>query len=396
MKYIIIVSMLIELGYANAITLEQILTSSKKHNKFIKSLDQKSIAQEAKNQADTASDPIELFTTGTKAYPTNAPNDYEYAAGISKKILLDNIQAKEQLITRLNNQAGQIEEEIEILNFHQAIKNLYHQHCVDFDDYQSFIQNYKDFEKLYSKKEKAYNYQEISKTELMQLAIEKNRLFAQLQQSKMRQERSRESLLLQSHLDATSKSQLSCNDTYPIQEDIKYSKEQFILTKEAYKKRISSTKNAIQRYSTVIDSIDLSVQYDKEIDIEKYSIGVSIPLNFTSKRSESERVAAMHQEQAISLKHEEEIHQKKGQIVQLKAKLQSKAIMIGSIKKDLQSYKNELLPLIKKSYDLGESSVIEYLLNRQKYYQLKQELFTTQREYYQTLFTLYSVIESKE
>jgi hypothetical protein len=104
----------------------------------------------------------------------------------------------------------------------------------------------------------------------------------------------------------------------------------------------------------------------------------------------------MHQEQAISLKHEEEIHQKKGQIVQLKAKLQSKAIMIGSIKKDLQSYKNELLPLIKKSYDLGESSVIEYLLNRQKYYQLKQELFTTQREYYQTLFTLYSVIESKE
>ncbi len=396
MKYIILLSILIELSYANTITLENIITSSKKHNKFIKSLDQKSIAQEAKNQADTASDPMELFVVGTKAYPTNAPHDYEYGAGLSKKILLDTIQAKEQMITRLNNQAGQLEEELQIRNFHQNIKNLYHQHCVDLNDYQSFIENYNDFDKLYSKKEKAYNYQEISKTELMQLAIEKNTLFAQLQQSKRRQEQSKKSLLLQAHIPYSPKSKLSCSDRFPIKESVTLPKEQFKLSTQAYQKRIESTKETMQRYSSVIDSVDLNVQYDKEIDMEKYSIGFSLPLNFTSKRSEKERVAALYQERATSLKHEENIHQKKSQILYLKEKIRSKAIMINSIKKNIQEYHTQLLPLIKKSYALGESSVIEYLLNRQKFYQLKQELYMTQREYYQTLFILYSISETKE
>jgi len=396
MKYIIILSILIQLSYANTITLDKIITSSKKHNKHYKALDQRSLALEAKNQADTASDPMEIFATGTKAYPTNAPNDYEYAAGVSKKILFGSIQDKDQLITRLSNQANLLEEEAQILNFHHAVKNLYHQHCVDFNDYQSFIQNYNDFEELYSKKEKAYQYQEISKTELMQLSLEKNRLFAQLQQSKMKKERSKKSLLTLAHIPYSTKNTLSCSDTQPITQNIKLPKDSYQLSTQAYNKRIESAKTALQRYSSSIDSVDLTMQYDKEIDIEKYSIGVSIPLNFTSKRSQQERVAAMHEESATTLKHQEDMHQKKSQTRQIIEKLKSKAIMIDSIKENIKEYHTELLPLIKKSYDLGESSVIEYLLNRQRYYQLKQELFMTQREYYQILFTLYSISETKE
>ncbi len=67
-----------------------------------------------------------------------------------------------------------------------------------------------------------------------------------------------------------------------------------------------------------------------------------------------------------------------------------------TIKKNLQNYKKNLVPLIKKSYDLGESSVIEYLLNRQNYHQLKQELFATQKAYYRTLFRLYTLSETKD
>jgi len=396
MRYIIILSIFIGVSYANTITLETILKSTKKHNQHAKALEQHSLALEAKNQANTALDPIEVFATGTRANPTDASSEYEYGAGLSKKILLNNIQAKEQLITRLNNQATLLEKEVEIVSFHHTIKNLYHQHCIDHNEYQSLVKNYNDFQKLYNKKEKAYNYQEISKTELMQLAIEKNSLSTQLQQSKMQKEQSKKSLLSLAYIPYKSTNRLSCQDRYPITQNITLPKDSYNLSTQAYKKRLQSSKTTLQRYSSTIDSLDVTMQYDKEIDMQKYTVGLSVPLNFTSKRSQQERVTAMYQERTTTLEYHESMHQKRIYAKQIIERLKSKAIMIESIKKNLKSYKNELLPLIKKSYDLGESSVIEYLLNRQKYYQLKQELYKTQREYYQRLFGLYSLIQTKE
>jgi outer membrane protein TolC len=145
-----------------------------------------------------------------------------------------------------------------------------------------------------------------------------------------------------------------------------------------------------------LDSINLSVQYDKEIDIDKYSVGVSIPLAFTSKRSEQERVAAMHKNAALGFQYEQTMTEKNSMLSELRSTLKSKAMMISSLKNNLQHYKKNLLPLIKKSYDLGESSVIEYLLNRQNYHTLKQELFSTEKAYYHTLFTLYTLSETKD
>ncbi|MBT8349505.1 MAG: TolC family protein, partial [Sulfurovum sp.] len=127
-----------------------------------------------------------------------------------------------------------------------------------------------------------------------------------------------------------------------------------------------------------------------------YSIGVSIPLAFTSQRSEQERAAALHHNSAISFNHEQTMLEKKSMFSEMKNTLKSKAMIIRSLKKNLYDYKKNLLPLIKKSYELGESSVIEYLLNRQNYHQLKQELFATKKAYYHTLFTLYTFSEMKD
>ncbi|MDQ7046816.1 MAG: TolC family protein [Sulfurovum sp.] len=140
----------------------------------------------------------------------------------------------------------------------------------------------------------------------------------------------------------------------------------------------------------------MSVQYDNEIDVDRYGVGISIPLVFTSNKSEQERVAALHQSASLDLYHEQDMIQKKSMYLQLRSTLKSNAMMIRSLKKNLQNYKKNLLPLIKKSYDLGEISVIEYLLNRQNYHQLKQELFATKKAYYHTLFTLYTLSETKD
>ena len=395
MKHIILFLLLIQLSEASTLTLKKVLAAAN-NNTLTQAIDKERLYLEARNLADTSSDPIDLIATGSKVYPIVGANDYEYSVGLLKKLPWGDTQEKDQMITRLNNEAYLLEEDKKILNFKNGLKNLYHQHCLDYKNYKSFKQNYKDFAKLYKKKQKAYTYQDISKAELMQLEIAKNKLYAQLQEIQMIQKMSKQKLFILGGVNHSKKTILSCNDMYPIRENVKLKKDTFQLSKKAHEKRIQSTQVALERHSKALDSISLAVQYDNEIDIDKYSIGVAIPLLFTSKRSEQERAAALHQNSAISFHHEQSMLEKKSMFLELETTLKSNALMMRSLKNNLYNYKKNLLPLIKKSYDLGESSVIEYLLNRQNYHQLKQELFATQKAYYHTLFTLYTLSEMKD
>lgn len=397
MKQIILFVMLIQLSQASTLTLKKVLASANNNNALTQAIDQERLQLEAKNQADTAPDPMELYGTGTRAYPKNGLNDgYEYSTGLSKKIYLGDTQEQEQAITRLNNEAALLEQDQKILNFKNGLKNLYHQHCLDDSNYQSFYQNYQDFAQLYRKKEKAYKYQEISKIELMQLDIEKNKLYAKLQEIHMISKISKQKLFILGRISHWDKTTLSCSDMYPIRENIIFNEDMFGFSKEAYEKRIQSTQTSLKRYSKSLDSVNLSAQYDNEIDIEKYTVGVSIPLAFTSKRSEQERAAAMYKNSAISYRYEQTMLEKRSIFMELKSTIKSNAITIRAIKDNINDYKKNLLPLMRRSYDLGESPVIEYLLNRQMYSQLKQELFAAQKDYYRTLFTLYTLSETKD
>ena len=395
MKKLVLFLLFIQAGYASTYTLSSVLESAQKHNTLSKALQQESLALEAKNRANTASDPFELFGEGTKAYPTAGGSGNEYAVGVSKKFILGNIQNQEQRVTRLSNQAYLLEEEKNILNFKNGLKNIYHQHCLDTQNYKSFKQSYQEFDTLYKKKQKAYKYQEISKTELMQLEIEKNRLYVQLQEIKMQQEISKQNLFMLSNINYSKSTQLSCKDMYPIRSDVNLGKT-FELSEEAYEKRVQSTHEALDRYSNNMDSINISAQYTEELDVDKYTIGLSIPLNFTSAKNEEERAAAMYQNSAISFKHTQMMTEKKSLLTQLRSYLKSNALMVRTLKSNYQNYKKRLFPLIKKSYDLGETSVIEYLLNRQRSYQLREEIYATKKAYYNTLFKLYTLSEKKD
>ena len=395
MKQLILFMLLMQLGHASTYTLNIILKSADQNSVLSKALQQEGLALSAKNKANTASDPFEIFGEGTKAYPDIGKNGYEYSVGASKKLILGNIQDQERSITLLSDQAYLLEGERNILNFKNGLKNLYHQHCLDTQNYRSFKQSYQDFAKLYKKKQKAYKYQEISKTELMQLETEKNRLYAQLQELKMQQEISKQNLFMLSKVHYTDTTQLSCRDMYPIRGTVKLANT-FRLSKEAYEKRVLSTQKAIKRYSNSLESIDISAQYTNELDVDRYSIGLSLPLNFTSERSEQKRAAAMYQNSAISYRYEQTMREKRSLLTQLKSHLKSNAFMVQTLKRNYKNYKNKLLPLIQTSYDLGEISVIEYLLNRQKSYQLRQEIYATKKAYYNTLFKLYTISEKKD
>ena len=397
MKQIILFVLLVQFLQASTLTLKQVLASANKNQTLTKALDQERLFLEAKNLADTASGPAELYGAGTRAYPIDGRKDgYEYTVGISKTLPLGDTQEQEERINRLNNEAYLLEEERKIMGFENSLKSLYHQHCLDRKNYQSVNQNYQEFVKLYQKKEKAYRYQEISKAELMQLEIEKNRLHAKLQEMRTMQSISKKKLLILGRINHSEKTVLSCSDMYPIRESVELKEDTFALSKAAHQKRIRSTQTALERYSKPLDSVDLSVQHEHEIDIDKYSVGISVPLSFTGRRSEQERAAAMHKNSAMEFEYEQRMVEKESMLLALQSTLTNSALMVRSLKNDLEHYRKDLLPLIRKSYDLGETSVIEYLLNRQKYHELTQELFATQKAYYQTLFTLYSLSESKD
>jgi len=393
--YVILLLAMTHISEASTVTLKTILNAANKHNAISKSLKQDALSMQSKNLADTASDPLVLYGEGTRAHPELGDKGYEYAISISKNIKLGNIQAQEKNIARLSNQASLLEAENSVIDFHNTLKNLYHQYCIDAQNYGGFKQNYNDLVKLYRKKQKAYKYQEISKTELMQIESEKNRLDAQLQEMKMMKNMKKEKLLMLSKIRYSTKTELSCKDIYPIRNSVKLGNT-FALSKAAYKKRLASTKERMKRYSHTLESVNVSAQYGKELDIDKYTIGVSVPLSFTSSRSEHEKAAAMYRHSALEYGYEQKMREKKSMLKALKAELKSHAIMTKTLSKNYTNYKKSVLPLIKKSYDLGEISVIEYLLNRQKLYALSQEVYATKKAYYNTLFTLYTISEKKD
>lgn len=396
MKPLLLLALLFEFGLASTLDLKHILSLAKNNNTLVKSIAQERLQRQSQRLSDTANEPFELFGSGAMVYPKGGSQDYEYGLGLSKVISLNNRQDLERSLLGLKDEAQMIEADKSILNFRNGMKNLYHQHCLDHKNYKSVKKNYEDFVKLYEKKQKAYEYQEISKAELMQLEIEKNRLHASLERIKMTQRISKQKLFGLGQVPHAKKTKLTCTDMYVLREKVSLGKAVFSLSKEAQAKRHQSTEVALKRHSIAVDSIHLSLQYDQEIDIDKYSVGFSLPLNFSSKKSEHARASAMYESSALSLAYEHKMLEKNIQLKTLKSVLQSTAKMILSLEDNLLAYEEKLLPLMKRSYDMGETTVIEYLLNRQNYRQLKQELFATQKSYYHTLFSLYTLSETKD
>lgn len=176
MKHIILFVLLIQVVQASTLTLKQVLDTANNNSTLTQALEQERLLLEARNMAATSLDPMELFGSAANANPLVGKDEFEYSVGLSKQFSWGNTKEEEQRITRLNNEAYFLEEDKKILNFENGLKSLYHNHCLDNKYFKVSKQNYQEFVKLYKKKQKAYKYQEISKAELMQLEIEKNRL----------------------------------------------------------------------------------------------------------------------------------------------------------------------------------------------------------------------------
>lgn len=395
LRYIVYVFLLIHEVYASTYTLERILNKVQHEGALTKTQYYERLSLAAKNRADTSGDPFALTLEGTHAVPYIGKSGTEYSVGMSKKVMLPGVLSQEQRIAQLSSDAYMLEKEIQMLSFENGLKNLYHQHCLDVQSYRSFKAGYLDFVKLYKKKQRAYAQQEISKMELIQIETEKNRLYAQLQALKIRQRVSQQKLQILAGIPKNTKVVFSCQDMYPVNDTISF-KETFSLSKSAYDKRTLSAKERFDRYARSIDSIDTYAQYTDELDTKRYTIGISIPLNFSSRRFEEERTAALYKSTALEYELKQKMQQKQSALTAMTSELKSHVMMINALQRNEYDYSKKLFPMVQKSFDLGEISAVEYLMNRQKLYQIKEAIYTEKRAYYTTLFRLYTISETKD
>lgn len=393
MKVLLSTVLLLSITHAQEVTLHDILQNSEQKELLSQRISQEGLALESKNLADTEIDPLTFNQSLARANGISI-SGYQHTISVSKNFKLGNIQSLEQQQNRLNNEAYLLEQEKSLLTFDSRLGNLYHQYCLGRSYVNSFEETVDNFSQLYAKKQRAYEQDEIAKTELLQLEFEKNRLQIELENLRTKAQNSKKQLLSLTNFNENDT--LSCQDIYPIKEEVYLRSDAFKLSQEAYEKRIASTQVGLKRYSQKLESIEVSMGYANELDMNIYTIGVSVPLNLSTRKSEYERASLMHQSSALGFQNEQYLANKKNKIQALERTLTQQFQNIEAQKENINYYASTVLPLMKKSYEYGESSVIEYLLSQQKLTTLQQALLKKQKAYYQTLFQLYSMSETKE
>jgi outer membrane protein TolC len=392
MRRMIILLSLTAFSFAETIGLEALLENAQQPKQIEKMIEHKFNALESKSLANTQSTPL-TFNPSLSRSVSSIESGFEYEIGFSKELKLGNIKALEKTADRLNNEAQSVEQKKLLVGFSNRLKNAYHQYCLDQEYVHTFQKKYERFTLLYDKKKKAYAEDEIAKTELLQIELEKNSLKNKLYSFSQQVEDKRQSLLALSSFGQEER--ISCQEIYPLSATFHSENNHFELTQKAYEKRLHSTQVSLKRHSKKIDTIEVSTAYLRELERDVYTIGVSIPLNFSSRKSEYERASLMHKSSALSSQNEQFLAQRSYEIHQLEARLQRAYDAIVNQEENIKDFKNKLLPLMQKSYEYGESSVIEYLLSQQQLSGKETILLEKKKDYYETLFTLYNLSEKR-
>ena len=394
MKRWILLNLLSTFALAQTLTLKEIETKLWQTHPFYAAQQEKIQAHDTSVHGDYAQDPFVLSTTAAKAKPDGDDSAFEYSLGLSKTLPLGNQRTKQLEIAHLEHEAHLFEMQQDQIAFFYEVATRYHDSCLADEEVMRFAKQLKAFETLYTKKQKAYRYGDISKKDLLQLKIEKTNLKQEFKTLSTKAKILRKNLL--SMLQEQDKGQvLSCQDLYPFTFKVD-KKSIFTLTNKQYLSQIKAASSRQKLYKRNFETIDLSLGYDKEIDTQRYGVGFALPLSFSSSKDEYKKLSALHQEKYLKLQHKMALMQKEQRFEALKETLENEKNIVTQTRQNLSEYEQDLLPLIEKSYQLGESSLLEYLLGKQKLWQLQKELIEHKKHYYKTLFALYTIAQIKE
>lgn len=381
---------------ASTINLDEILQDLKTKHPIAKSIQSLEYAHNSQNRATSSREAMDFLAEGTYAKPTLDKSGYEYSVGVEQKFMHPSVKKSTIEYVKYQNEAEILSLKHDFALLENEVKLLYHINCLDQKNISRYKESFLAYEELYMKKEKSYKYGEISKKELLQLQIELDRLKNEYKLYENEVKTSRNNLQSKTLLPFFKDKELSCKDIKPVIKEFDFDIEDETLDEQSLSKKIQSFQSDFDRYSAPFDSFAIGASYQNELDAERFKVALSVPLNFTTSFNEESRAAALHKKSAAQYEKEGVTLQKIATAQTLKKDLAQSFESINAQKAMVEKYENELMPLVKSAYTLGEDSVVEYLLSQRELLRLKAELNVQYKKYYETLFKLYSVLQIKE
>ncbi|MCW8895179.1 TolC family protein [Sulfurimonas sp.] len=396
MRLILLILITSVLVKASTISLDEILQKLRYEHPVSKSIKAYEALYKADNKAKSSREALQLITDGSYAKPDLDKFGYEYSIGVEQKFMNSSVKESLSKSARYQSDAEILNLKHDFLLLENDVRLLYHLNCLDKQAIEQYKASYLSFKTLYTKKEKAYKYGEISKKELLQLQIELDRLNSEYKHIENEEKTSRNNLQSKILLPIFEESVLSCKDTYAVTEKLVINNNEISLQVKSLNKKIKSAQSDFNQYDSIFDSYTLFAAYQDEIDTKRFVVGLSIPLNFTSPINEEKRAAAMHKKSALEYEKQGLRLERESKMKLLEKRLLQSYQNIESVKSMLNKYENELMPLIERGYRLGEDSAIEYLLSQREMWMYKKDLIQHHKNYYEMLFKLYSILEIKD
>ena len=382
--------------HASTVSLNEILQKLKDEHPLARSIQSLEHANSSQNRALSSREATKLLADGTYAKPQIETSGYEYSIGLEQNFMNPNVKNSIVKSALYQGEAEILSLRHDFMLLQNEVRFLYHINCLNQESLERYRSSFTAFEQLYTKKEKAYKYGEISKKELLQLQIELDRL--KNEQKRYESEVAISRATLQSYvlLPLLKDEQLYCQDVQEVAKEILFNNQGESLKEELLNKKVQALQSDFDRYNSQFDSFTLSASYQKEIDIDRFVVGLSVPLNFTSSFNEESRAMLIHKKSTLMHEKEGLKLQKASNAEALNKELLQSFETIDAQKTILAKYENELMPLVESGYVLGEDSAIEYLLSQRELWKLKEELTAHYKKYYETLFKLYGILQIKE
>ncbi|HUH41984.1 MAG TPA: TolC family protein [Sulfurimonas sp.] len=320
-------------------------------------------------------------------------NGEEYSVGISQEIAhpfassskVVAVQAKSRAIEQGASYA------LDILTLEVAKK--YHQACISKEISQSLQTLYDEQNESFFKLQKAYEFGEISKKELLFNKLD----LAKTQRSVTTYKRAYITELsnLQEMIDNLDIEELECNDLAKITKEIELKRvDEHALIKEITYEQ-NSAKSFYNVYNSTFSTIGYELLYEKELDTTRYTFGISVPLDFLSSKAELQRAEYLHKD--VSL-----IAKKEYLTLEIQNSLKTSALKLKTLYEEFVLLEENVLPmslelkdLAKKSLMEGHSSVLEYLDATRSYSKISLEFQEIKKDYYNELFEFYKKADIK-
>lgn len=396
MRSLFFISICVFLLNASTINLNKILQDLKNSHPLAKSINDLVYANNSQSKALDAGEAIKLLTDRGYSKPHLDQSGYEYSIGLEQNFMNPTVKNSILKSASYQGEAEILKLKYDFMILENEVRLLYHTNCLDQYNLEQYKRSLNAFLEIYSKKERAYSYGEISKKDLLSLEIELDRLKGEYNRYESEVEISRSLLQSKALLSLLVQDQLECKDMEQITKDPLFNNETVSLQEESIEKKILSLQSDFNRYNAAFDSFSLSASYQNELDTKKFVVGLTIPLNFTSSLNEQSRSMITHKKSALTHEKEALILQKNSKADALKKRVSQQFEEVKREKNMLDRYELELMPLVEKAYTFGESSAIEYLLFHRELSKIKEELILYRKNYYTTLFELYSVLKSKD